>query len=244
MPRRPNICPVCGNELSEGQSVHEECAECEKEKLEREKINVQNTEIIERILGQERLSQDDFIDLAVAGEQSHRLIHLREEERVSRRKILNKYDTFLESGKDSHVIEGVVERLDDEVESTLRKLSDYAKQSIVDRRKEEGERLFSELDKMLCVATSAWRSGNLKKEKLLGIAKRVQDRIGELSPRLSELWQYAQDKIDIFLPDFDLPEIQNWVEELAELSSDRLLLEAGLARMAEKNIKEKRRGRD
>jgi hypothetical protein len=26
MPRRPNICPVCGKELPEGQSVHEECA--------------------------------------------------------------------------------------------------------------------------------------------------------------------------------------------------------------------------
>lgn len=160
---------------------------------------------------------------ATHGERLRRVLTLAEDAAPDANKALDQYQSYLQSldTQDSdEFVAGLSEAID--------KLAQYASVRSNRRNSNDGKALLAEIDDLLSCLVACTRAGALPERDLQKQAELVHARVKELAPRLSELWQFAED-VELSLgpdPDFRVSE---WWETLATFASSRQELAAAVS---------------
>jgi hypothetical protein len=180
-------------------------------------------ENVQEVLDRKPESENDFVSLAVAGEQLRRSQLIAEETSVMAARVLERYDDFLSRYRGQ-----VPAGLERDLSGALVELEVYARAPSWGRDAGDGEEILMGIEQVLSVAAAARRIGRQPEEELKRLASMARDRIADLTPELQDLWQFAEDRLLTFAPDPDCPELFDWWEELAQFSPSRVELQVAL----------------
>lgn len=183
----------------------------------------QFADLLRTILDSGVQDENDFIALAVTGEQLRRAYQLLEEDNDRVSEILARYDSLL-SGESLPVPAG----LNRDLQNVLDELKKFAARPVSQRDPDTCEELLMGLDEVFSVAAAAHRAGKLGAGELAEMSARAVSCMQELAPALSVAWDFAERRELLFGPDPDNPGLFAWWEELAGYCSSRALLESAV----------------
>lgn len=176
-------------------------------------------------------TEGDFVALAAAGEQLRRRLALTEASDASALDTLQDYDRRLESlAADEH--SEVPGDLQEKLTQALERLQDLSARDISERAPELEIQQALRIDEILCAASAAGRCGRMTPEDVQQLAVRARTGVNRLAPRLSDLWEFAEQHALRFDDDPDHPGLQSWWEELARFSPSRLSLREAMIQQA------------
>lgn len=180
-------------------------------------------ELLEEQLGHALETENDFVSLALTGEELRRLaVGAVAGEDSGARVALASYEDRLRS-EPGRVPAG----LDRDLSSALDALDAVARKPASAREEARTLEVLQGIDEVLCVASAAWRAGGVGEQELSRMASLASDRVSALASSLPEAWNFAADWQSIHgIPPGDLDAFRFW-DSLAALSDQESELRFG-----------------
>ena len=191
------------------------------------KMNEQIRILLDALCEGLRTSEDipeDFVQLAATAGQLRRAVLALDKKIPEVHGALQDFEARAGSIPDS-----VVEAVNPSVTEALNLLEEAAHASVFEDCTEEAERCLDRLDDILSVASAVGRAGRMSSQAVEELGNRVSERVADLAPRLSSVWQHAEDMELSFAPDPDYPDLFSFWEELAWMAPSRRAMEGDLA---------------
>ena len=196
-----------------------------------------------------RPAWNDFVGLAIVGEQLRRGIVIRQDESIGiDSRILNTMAMYSDFLWNYEFIDGDLARLREVLAEDLEALEKYADSPRRTRynppsafpRPNVGEDLLIGLEETVSVIAAVYHAKYPDPEDFLCVSgidelmRAVCRRVSDLAPRCFELANFAESRLDIYGPyDRDAASIYSFLWELAELSDRSIKLQAELARLSQ-----------
>jgi len=170
--------------------------------------------------------ENDFVNLAVTGEQFRRVLAIEETPSPECVALIGEYDRRLAE------YDGPVSLdLEQDLQGALNDLAAYAQSRRLTRDPNIGEEALIGVDQLLCLAVAACRAGRLSPEAIDALGAKAQGEVHRLLPLLADLFALADTRCLTWGPDSEFPELYSFWDELAYLAPARLEERALAARM-------------
>lgn len=153
---------------------------------------------------------NDFVNLAVTGEELRRALVLAEGSFESAAATLSEYDALLPQLRPF-----VPLQLEADLQAALDALS------VANPNDAQLDDFVVGVDEVLAVAAAGVRAGTLPRTAVERLGRHARDAARELAPRAHHLWQLAHERDLCLGPDPSFPGLYCWLEELAELAPER-----------------------
>lgn len=154
--------------------------------------------------------ENDFVNLAVTGEELRRALALAEGSYAGADAALARYDALLPQLRAC-----VPLALETDLQVALDALS------VANPNDEQLDDFVVGVDEVLSVAAAGARAGTLASAAVERLGRQARDFVRELAPRARHLWQLAHERDLCLGPDPLFPDLYRWLEELAELAPER-----------------------
>jgi len=161
--------------------------------------------------------QDDFVSLAIAGEQLRRAASVGEPSPQAL-DLLHEYQLFLAAYEGE-----VLDDLAGLVRESLGDLQAYCNQ-LSERNIARGEELLTELDELVSLAVAGARAGIVEISTPEELGDLILSSLSELSSSLCGLGQFAEDREILFGADLEFPKAFAWWDTIAQLAPSRIAL--------------------
>jgi hypothetical protein len=187
---------------------------------------------VARVLDRPSREPNDFVSLAISGEQLRRACAVGEPSGAAQ-EMLGRYDhelsTFPAPSR---------EDLKAGISEVVAELERYAASLRASRAEEIGVAALLRLDELLSVGAAEVRAGLLPEDDVISLASGVKELLRRIAPMCNELAQFAEDRQLLFGDDTRLPQLYEWWEQLARLAPSRLALQrtVGAAARRERRI--------
>ncbi len=181
-----------------------------------------------RILKDGVSEANDFVSLAIAGEQLRRASNVGDPS-TDAMSALMEYESFLKS------YEGDIPgELDETVQESLAELHDYSRAATSQREISRGQELLLELDELMSVVTAGARASLYEEQSPNTLGELAMSKLAKIAGSLSELGQFAEDREILFGSDSDFPMAFAWWDVVAGLAPSRMALQATVNATARK----------
>jgi hypothetical protein len=154
---------------------------------------------------------NDFVSLAITGEELRRALVVAEETYCREREALRRYDAALPTLR-AFVPLGVEHDLPGAFSALV----------ACDGRDEQDEDFVVGIDEVLGTAAASCRAGVLSHDAVVALGRQAHELARDLAPRLPWAWQLAEERSCALGPDAAFEGLYDWLEELAQLSASRL----------------------
>jgi len=177
---------------------------------------------VREILDRQSRRHNDFVSLAISGEQLRRACETGVPSDEARSTLAGYDQALAAGGYETPTLEELRDAIDDQ----LGELERYAASSPAERDPADGEDILLAIDEALCIAAAGVRAGAVEASSVAALAAGLTDRVREVAHRCTELAQVAEDRQLLFGLDPRMPTLFDWWEPLAELAPSRLALRA------------------
>jgi hypothetical protein len=182
------------------------------------------TDRLSDLLGRTATTRIEFIALAVVGESQRQALALCDEvppgAAATHAKWLSRLREIAnDKSPDTQI---TFPQLENDLTTAWRELETAAQQHKVDTCRAA----FDGVRELMDVATVCVRVAWIGVEQLEALASHAESESRRLTPKLSMLWEYAQQCYTTSLPDPAYPDTQTWLEPIARFSSVRTSLAA------------------
>jgi hypothetical protein len=187
---------------------------------------VSYAECVTPVLQRGLVDTNDFVSLVTAGERLRRAVVLADDKAsFEDLSVLADYDGALVK----HAALAPA-GLAADLEAALVDLLVYSTEPVWKRaaQRAEAESILCDIDEVLCVAVACHRVGCLTARELADLRTTARDGVGDLVPKLQDLWQFAEDWELTHGPDPDFPNVYHFWEELARFAPTRIELAVAL----------------